>query len=155
MQQGLQLEVDDTKFRRNAAANKEKDWATLDHAARLSVSAGKTEKGVAILCSLCAGADHSPALCALKSLQQATTTPPNLGPPPHLPPGGSNSPRVGPHICLSWNRGRCAFPSVCNFTHVCATCRGSHPAKDCADTPLDLAFKGPPLPLRCRPSDAH
>ena len=145
----------DTIFRRNAGADKDKDWATLDHslhAACLSVSAGKTEKGASMLCSLCAGADHSAAFCALKSLQQATTMP---VPPPRSPPGGSSSPRVGPRICLSWNRGRCAFPGVCNFAHVCATCRGSHPAKDCADTPLDSAFKRPPLPSRRRPSDAH
>ena len=145
----------DTIFRRNAGVDKDKDWATLDHslhAACLSVSAGKTEKGASMLCSLCAGADHSAALCALKSLQQATSMPPNLVPPPRSPPGGSSSPRVGPHICLLWNRGRCAFPGVCNFT---ATCRGSHPAKDCADTPLDSAFKRPPLPSRRRPSDVH
>ena len=46
-------------------------------------------------------------------------------------------------ICLSWNRGQCAFPpSACPRRHVCTTCGAAqHRAWDCRDTPSDSRFR--------------
>ena len=37
---------------------------------------------------------------------------------------------------LSWNKGQCAVPNGCTYTHVCSTCNSeTHRARDCPKTP--------------------
>lgn len=137
----------DAIFRRNAAAEKETDWTRLDHslhAACLSGSQLGGGPGRSKLCSLCSGSDHTSATCALKSVNQ----PPTQRPLPHdTAPTHVLSRTPERKVCLSWNRGKCAFPGACSYAHVCVTCRSpAHPARDCADTPGDSTFRRLPPP---------
>ena len=108
-------------------------------------------------CSICNEADHRADDCALVSLQPNFKG--NSVPPPArewaLPyprPGPSSGrpsfrPHAGqsPRICLSWNKGACKYPGACSYAHVCATCRGKHPAKSFPLTPQDSAFRQAPV----------
>ena len=64
--------------------------------------------------------------------------------------GQSGSSKLAPvpskRICLSWNRGRGAFPGTCNLQHICISCRGQHPAQECTHTALDSNFFQPQHP---------
>jgi hypothetical protein len=101
-------------------------------------------------CSICSEVDHATEDCALSTVTPATkkastwyrdmarSAPSH--PKCHLPARASPS-FTSKRICLSWNRGKCAFPGACNFRHICATCRGQHPAQDCSQTPPDSAYR--------------
>ena len=83
-------------------------------------------------CTLCRGVDHTRTQCALAYLFPQTTR------------GAYQSRpaiRRSDNICISWNRGACAFPSGCVYKHICATCRQSHRAKDCPATPATSFFR--------------
>jgi len=105
-------------------------------------------------CSICHEPDHSASLCAMQALQPQLS-PSAMSPVTARPlignPAGSAAATGGPirrlprqetleRICVSWNRGRCSFPS-CKFRHICATCRQrGHKARDCQ---LDSVYKIP------------
>ena len=44
---------------------------------------------------------------------------------------------------LSWNKGRCLYPGACSYLHICATCRYSHPARECPHTPPNAGYRQP------------
>lgn len=111
--------------------------ASLHAATVMSLRSGNNQP-----CRLCREPDHSEIHCALASLQ-----------PPHAAANfvlttssaatrRTTRPETLERICLSWNKGRCAFPGSCRFRHVCATCRRKgHRAKECDETPADSPYK--------------
>ena len=107
-----------------------------------------------------AGHDHPPILHATTAIKQTTKatyvsrplsfhaqgTPQHRcrrAGPQHLKAGGL------PHAHPGWapgeNRGKYIYPGSCNFTHTCAVCKRSHPAKDCLRLPQDSPYQGLPL----------
>ena len=57
-------------------------------------------------------------------------------------------PKTLEHICISWNKGQCAFLGLCTFKHVCATChRRGHRAWECEETPDSSSYKMKAAPL--------
>ena len=79
-------------------------------------------------------------LPALQLVKSSVPLSPRLESP--LSPSPSPAPRQRPvpRICISWNKGKCAFPGVCNFAHACTSCRGDHQVKDCPLTPPTTGF---------------
>ena len=141
----------DTIFRQHAALDPSVQWNELNpslHASTIMTY----RSGNSQCCVLCHEPDHGAHNCALVGLQPS---PPSL-PTPRVA-SGSQSQQGGPlrrttrpetaeRICISWNRGRCSFPS-CSFRHICATCkRRGHRAKECDKTPVDSAYKVTPVP---------
>ena len=119
-------------------------------------------------CHHCQELDHSPAECTLAPLAQPTRLPwqgrhtgyprkgkrpapyetaPSSGRyTPHDPPANFPSTSDGgpprPRICISWNKGQCAFQGACTYAHICPTCNsGSHRVRDCPRTPGESFFK--------------
>ena len=136
----------DKIFRQHAALDPAVKWNELN--ASLHASTVMTYRsGPSHCCGLCHEPDHDAANCALLGLQSQ---------PPQLPPTRSGVPMQGgpvrrtarpetlERICVSWNRGRCSFPS-CSFRHICATCkRRGHRARECDETPADSPYKSSP-----------
>ena len=140
----------DTIFRKNAAADPSKDWSVLDHSLHAACLQAPSGSKTPNLCSLCAGADHTSVDCALSSVQIPSSS--AAARPKGNPPDRGLEKKT-PRICLSWNRGNCAFPGACNFLHVCASCRSpSHAARECPATPADSLYKRPP-PTKRRAGD--
>ena len=128
----------DRVFRQQAALDPALRWNTLQPAIQASTlfnpipapaSSNGPATNVGAFCSLCRGVDHSATSCALAYLQQPTSATANY----HLPPRPARKrAAVASHsLCISWNRGRCIFPSTCTFRHVCSICFHPHPAIDC------------------------
>jgi len=119
-------------------------------------------------CHHCQEFDHSPHECALAPLEQPTRSQlqgraasytrsgKRLSPYDTMrysrfqdtsstslaPSSGLSSQQ---RVCISWNKGQCAFLGACNYAHVCPTCAdGSHRARDCPKTPANSFFKRPP-----------
>ena len=101
-------------------------------------------------CAICSELDHTTEDCALSAVTPATrkaSAVPLVA--RDMAHGGPSCPKCQPQprapaskrICQSWNRGKCAFPGACNFQHICATCRGQHPAHDCPQTPPDSGYR--------------
>ena len=139
----------DQVFRRNRPGL-EARWDVLDPSLHIAYISSQADSP-ATPCAICSEVDHLTEDCALSSLAPATKKAP-------LPPaaasrdlirgGLSKSKRQLPakafpskRICLSWNRGRCAFPGSCNFQHICVTCRGQHPAQECTHTASESNFR--------------
>lgn len=142
----------DQVFRRNRAGPDAR-WDQLDPSLHIAYIASQADSP-ATPCSICSEVDHSAEDCALSSLRPATKRafPPATMASRDPARGGPLCPKrqlqtrtqlgyPSKRICLSWNRGKCAFPGACNFQHVCATCRGQHPAHDCTQTPPDSGFR--------------
>ena len=139
----------DQVFRRNRPGPLAK-WDQLDPSLHIAYIASQADAPITP-CAICSEVDHTTEDCAL-----STVTPPTkkAAPPPgsrdmakgslprlkHQPPPRPPTSGASKCICLSWNQGKCAFPGACNFQHICATCRGQHPAHDCAQTPPDTGF---------------
>ena len=136
----------DKIFRQHAALDPSVQWNELNpslHASTIMTY----RSGTSQCCGLCHEPDHGIHNCALVGLQ---ASPPSL--PTTRSTSGSQSQQGGPirrtsrpetaeRICISWNRGRCSFPS-CSFRHICATCkRRGHRAKECEETPADSHYK--------------
>ena len=118
-------------------------------------------------CHHCQELDHMANECALAPLEQPTKALTHIRSPSyprsgrrpapydtsritnrHLLPSDTtvNTPSLttsGAHrsrICISWNKGQCAFQGACSYAHICPTCdSGSHKARDCPRTPADSA----------------
>lgn len=117
----------DKIFRQHAALDPSVQWNELNpslHAATIMTY----RSGSSQCCLLCHEPDHGTHHCALVGLQ---ASPPVLPSPQSTP--GSPSQQGGPmrrttrpetmeRICVSWNRGRCSFPS-CSFRHICTMCQ--------------------------------
>ena len=145
----------DRLFRQHAALSPSTVWHELNpslHASTvLSYRAGPGK-----VCTLCHEPDHTAGGCAMQLLQphpsptivqqpsasevQFLTSPGAGG----LAGGTARRPvsqETRDRICISWNRGRCTFPS-CRFRHICATCKlRGHKAKDCQQTPAESLYK--------------
>lgn len=137
----------DQVFRRNRPGP-EARWDQLDSSLHIAYIATQADSP-ATPCSICSEVDHSIEDCALTSLTPSTkkvATPPPGAPMRDMVRGifprskrqplpRSQAAYPSKRICLLWNGGKCAYPGACNYRHVCATCRGQHPAQDCAQTP--------------------
>ena len=139
----------DAVFRRNQEGLSQ-PWNVIDPSLHIAYIASQ-EHNPTPPCQHCNESDHPSSSCALAPLIPLTR-----GSPRDFPPGkGRTTTSRGrrpspytqrPRLCHSWNKGRCSFPGVCAFTHVCATCEGGHPAKDCARLPPDSPFRAPLQP---------
>ena len=105
-------------------------------------------------CQFCREVDHNWEECALRSIRDPlpiSNTTPIPGPSDPQSEGRRRRrqaicprPETLDRICVSWNKGRCAYPGSCTFWHRCATCRQpGHIAHECADTPEDSEYRQP------------
>ena len=140
----------DAVFRRNQQGES-KPWNVLDPSLHTAYISGQ-RSAPRVPCKHCNESDHPPEDCALASLLPATRTPQRdqeerLTPIPRSgrrPPLGLVTP-TPKRLCISWNRGQCAFPGACSYKHACALCDClDHQAKDCALAPPDSFYKQPP-----------
>ena len=150
----------DRIFRQHAALSPSTVWHEVNPSLHAStVLSYRT--GLGQVCKICHEPDHTAEICAMQVLQP---TPPatSVAPQPVLPRPqptsrlGVSPSAAGPmrrpvrpetleRICVSWNKGRCSFPS-CNFRHICATCKKrGHRAKDCEETPCESPYKLQPF----------
>ena len=128
----------DQVFRRNRPGQ-EARWDQLDPSLHIASQADAPITP----CAICSEVNHTTEDCALSAVTPATRK--ALAVPlvaRDMARGGPSRPKRQPQprapaskrICLSWNRGKCTFPGACNFQHICATCRGQHPAHNCPHT---------------------
>ena len=150
----------DRIFRQHAALSPSTVWHEVNPSLHAStVLSYRT--GLGQVCKICHELDHTAEICAMQVLQP---TPPatSVAPQPVLPRPqptsrlGVSPSAAGPmrrpvrpetleRICVSWNKGRCSFPS-CNFRHICTTCKKrGHRAKDCEETPCESPYKLQPV----------
>ena len=125
-------------FRRQVSINPALSWNTLEPSLQAATILGqRTSDGM--LCTICQECDHTNNQCAMAPFQQQLQPlPPVITPAaPYRPP---RRPETLQRICVAWNKGTCGRPQ-CAFRHICATCRGSHKARDCAETPPDSEYK--------------
>lgn len=127
----------DKAFRQHAALDPSLKWNVLNsdikagtlfnHSSHTSSPTG----GGGSFCSHCREVDHPTTSCALAYLHQPTQV---VSVATSQPPGWPFRKRttVASHsLCISWNRGRCLYPSSCSYRHVCSVCFQQHPAIDC------------------------
>ena len=132
----------DKIFRQHAALDPAVRWNELNPSLHASTVMAY-RAGTSQCCVLCHEPDHGAHACALVGLQAA---PPTLQQQTGLtsqagPIRRQPRPETAERICVSWNRGRCSFPS-CSFRHICATCKcRGHRAKECDETPADSHYK--------------
>ena len=148
----------DRIFRQHAALSPSTVWHELNpslHAATVL----SYRVGPGAVCSVCHEPDLSSETCAMQVLQpQEKPAMVQQSPPVQAQqsaPRGVSSiagnatrrptrPETLERICISWNKGRCTFPS-CRFRHICATCKGrGHRAKECQQTPAESLYKAQP-----------
>ena len=112
----------DKIFRQHSALDPSVQWNELNpsiHASTIMTY----RSGTSQCCGLCHEPDHGIHNCALVGLQ---ASPPSL--PTTRSTSGTQSQQGGPirrtsrpetaeRICISWNRGRCSFPS-CSFRYI-------------------------------------
>ena len=120
----------DAVFRRNRAGT-DTPWDQLDPSLHIAYIISQVDTPLAP-CTSCNEVDHRTEDCALASVQPKLKAPsPSVRdwsrPYPRRP---AQRPAQRPvlRICISWNKGKCAFPGACNFAHACASCRGDHQA---------------------------
>ena len=132
----------DRGFRQQIAIDASLPWNTLHPGLHAATVLAKTSQVQS--CSICREPDHLAAHCALAYLQQQTTTQAAFYQDAFRP---SKQPRPRPRpetlaaICVSWNKGRCAYPGSCSYRHICATCHQGHKSWECKDTPPDSEYK--------------
>ena len=86
-------------------------------------------------CSPCHEVDHTTASCALGYLHCPNSAP-TLQP---TRPGRKRLAVAAHSLCISWNQGRCLYPSSYSFGNVCFQCFQHHPVVDC----LSMNSRGP------------
>ncbi len=138
----------DTIFRRNHQGASER-WNILDSSLHTAYIAGQSLPP-RVPCKHCNETDHFPEDCALAPLipsvrpSQRERQPP-FARPPKCPASAGTAQGVQKRLCISWNRGQCAFPGACSYKHCCTLCDSSeHRAKDCPRAPPDSAYRIPP-----------
>ena len=135
----------DAVFRRNQEGSPS-PWNVIDPSLHIAYIAGQ-ETPPLPPCRHCNETDHDSNGCAMAPFTARTKGTPHQQQKGKFPmqrgrrpyPYQSRTTRV----CLSWNRGKCAFPGTCAFAHSCAVCEGSHQAKDCSRLPTDSPFRAP------------
>lgn len=130
----------DTVFRRNQEGSSQL-WNFINPSLHIAYIVGQDSPPTPP-CQYCNEADHASQVCALAPLAPRTKgspreQPSNRGKAP-VPRGKFSTPftpypprGISQRVCHSWNKGRCAFPGVCAYSHICAVCEGGHQAKDC------------------------
>ena len=124
-------------------------WDQLDPSLHIAYIASQADAPTTP-CAICSEVDHTTEDCALSAVTPATrkaSAVPLVA--RDMARGGPSRSKRQPQprapaskrIFLSWNRGKCAFPGACNFQHICATCRGQHPAHNCPQTPPDSGYR--------------
>ena len=153
----------DKGFRLQAALDPSLRWNVLEPHIRASTLFAPTPQAPSAPgpagsgganCSICMGVDHLATSCAMAYLES---------PPPQVTSAANSQPprptrrrtTVASHsLCISWNRGRCLYPSSCSFRHVCSVCFQQHPAVDCPNRSSRPAahdrIPGPTLPTSSR-----
>ena len=137
----------DAVFRRNQQGTAQY-WNILDPSLHTAYIAGQSLPS-RVPCRHCNETDHSMDECALapmvpavRSSQREPWSPGARPTKRPLPP--YQSPPPPKRLCISWNRGLCAFPGACTFKHTCALCNSAdHKARDCARAPPDSFYRLP------------
>ncbi len=130
----------DRVFHQQAALDQSIQWNTLHPGIQAATLVGRAS-GQGLFCTLCRGADHSSERCALSYLQAPSQPLCDTPLPARLRLQPRRRPESLLRICISWNKGRCAYLGTCSFRHVCATCQQRHMVRDCSDTPDDSEYK--------------
>ena len=138
----------DRIFRQHAALDPSVRWNEIN--ASLHTSTVLTYRSSpSQCCGLCHEPDHNATQCALLAIQPQPLHGMSTRPQSHVRLGGQSGgpmrraprPETLERICVSWNRGRCSYPT-CTFRHICATCKKKgHRAKDCEETPPESSYK--------------
>lgn len=136
----------DRVFRQQAAIDHTLRWNTLQPSIQAATLVGHAP-GRGTFCTLCREPDHMADRCALSYLRQPHGQTPQTASGPTIP--SSARPRFQPRrrpeshtgICISWNKGQCAYPGRCTFRHVCATCNRQHMACHCTETPANSPYR--------------
>ena len=142
----------DRVFRQQTAIDPSLPWNNLDPSLVASTFLGSQTERMAF-CQFCREVDHNWEECALRSIRDPlsmSNTTPIPGPSDPQSEGRQRRrqairprPETLDRICVSWNKGRCAYPGSCTFRHRCATCRQpGHMARDCADTRVGVKHLG-------------
>ena len=128
----------DRVFQRQVSINPALPWNVLEPSLQAATILGQ-RMSEGMLCTICQECDHTATRCALAPLQlqlqgpsQTVTSAASYRPPRHL--------ETLQCICVGWNKGTCSRPQ-CAFRHICATCRKSHKARDCPDTPAESEYR--------------
>ena len=141
----------DRAFRSQAAIDPSLRWNTLLPDLQASTMFGQGGGGGTFY-TFCRGVDHMAAHCALNYLQHLLTTSQSSMAMENvagahtvtsrrLADSRARPPRPLVRICASWNQGACIYPGTCTYRHICATCRQSHRARNCLDTPADSPYR--------------
>ena len=120
----------DRAFCQQAATDPSLRWNTLFPGLQASTILGRGTGHSAVFCTLCREVEHMQAQCALLCLNSMARISVPAGYPTRC-------------ICMSWNRGTCAFLGNCTYRHVCITCQKMHRARDCSWTPETSIYKQP------------
>ena len=130
-------------FRQQAAIDPSLHWNTLHPGIQAATMVGGLPS-TGTFCTLCRGSDHPTSNCALAYLHGATSKGPGTfqGATSFSRPRDQfRRPESILGICVSWNKGKCVYPGVCTYRHICATCHQSHMARDCDKTAENSEYK--------------
>ncbi len=128
----------DMSYRRNAATRKSLQWSQIDFNLYNEIFTGAAR--ALSRCKLCSSEYHKTQECYLAD-QYACTTPQLQS--------ASRTPQPAVDICNLFNHrqgNQCRY-RPCKYIHVCAVCRGYHPASACTSGKPPLA-KQPRLDAR-------
>ena len=150
----------DRVFRQQAALDHTLKWNELHPAIQASTLFNCRPGAAALVngqspstgmfCSVCRGVDHTAVQCALAYQQPGPATGSSTVDGLQPPRPAKKRATVAAHsLCISWNRGKCIFPSSCTFRHICSVCFQQHPAIECPSrmgrpAPHSSAPTGPP-----------
>ena len=121
----------DQQFRQEAAGNPSLQWAKVDPGLYAQCFTGQ-EACKENWCSSCQELDHKSVDCPFRPRKRAWNAGYGQGEQSGKEAGGGG--KHSPQVCLKFNRygGDCKYGRECKFAHVCAKCRGAHPAGKCS-----------------------
>ena len=135
----------DAVFPRNQEGSSQL-WNVIDPSLHIAYIAGQKEPAITP-CPSCQEVDHPSSVCAVAPLIPRLRLTPRdyhmarvsepLVPFRGKRPAPYRLPPPTEKICISWNKGNCRYPGACTYAHVCAICKGTHPASTCASAPRD------------------
>ena len=141
--EGSAWAIYDDTYRRQAAASGNWQWARVDPSLYSVCFTGKAKR--AGRCERCLSAAHKTEDCILpgdedpdvpkrlKAIEAAV-----MALAQHGASGAGGTPSAqratSAEVCRKYNFSECKF-RACKFAHRCATCRGPHPAMQCASKP--------------------
>jgi len=131
--EGSAWAVYDAAYRRQAAATGHSKWSQVNPSLYSVCFTGKAKKTTR--CERCLSASHRSEDCSLpaeedpdigkrlKAIESAVVALTQSGP-------MTASRGRSMDICRKFNQKQCSF-LMCKYVHLCASCRGNHPAVDC------------------------